>query len=146
MSTQTVKIKSGEEVTFTSYPWWLFWLASGYTITLSPKIYTDSSYFGTEQSKIDDLVFTAEHEIIHVRQQIAVGRWKFFFKYLFSRSFRYNSELPAYIAGLTAERNANRDVNASVIAGVASDLSSWTYLWCVNKNKAIADLTAGLAK
>jgi len=143
-ATQTVTLLDGEQVTFKGYPWWLFWLPAGYTITLSPNIYTDSSRFGTDPQSITDLVYTGQHEIVHVRQQAAMGRWKFFLKYVFSRNFRYSQELPAYIAQFQWELDTHRPVTASNIKEVAAALSSWTYLWCVSEDKAIADITAGV--
>lgn len=136
--TKVVKIPGGE-VSVQSRPWWLFWLLPGYTITLYPNVYTSDNNLTPEREI--NLFYICVHEAVHLKQQAALGKWKFYFRYIFSRSFRYAMELEAYTAEFKQQIADRRSPN---IESVAENLASFGYLWCVSKKKAVDDFSAAL--
>ena len=127
---------TGEEVSVSTQPWWLCWLPTGYTITLSPNIYTTDELLAGPPSDLNDIIV---HENVHLHQQ-APGRFKFFFKYVFSRSFRYQAEFEAYCKQFQYYIDTNRPLLVDMwIIDTVEALSSSNYLWCVSKDKALAD-------
>lgn len=132
-----LELPSGKLVSIATRPWWLFWVMPGYTITLSPMIYTTKELYNKCESRMDIWV----HEGIHLRQQSAIGKWKFYWQYATNRSFRYRMEFEAYLTQFKFEISERRNPN---VQGVAEALSSVGYLWCVKKEKAIADFTTAL--
>jgi len=117
----------------------MFWLIPGYTITLSPNVYTPADNFTPEREI--NLFYICVHEHIHLGQQAAIGKWKFYFRYLTSRAFRYQMEFEAYLAEFKQQAADRRTPN---VESVAENLASFGYFWCVKKEKAVADFTAAL--
>ncbi len=133
---KTITLANGDLVTIKQKPWWLFWLGKYYTITLSPYVYTpDTTY---ENEDMDVLV----HENIHLHQQSDMGKWKFYFNYVFSREFRYQSEFSAYTTQLKWYVDSGTRVNMpSQIDVIGNMLSSANYLWCVSKERSVKEMT-----
>ena len=130
-----ITLANGDLVTIKQKPWWLFWLGSNFTITLSPYVYTTDSIYANED--MDVLV----HENVHLHQQAEMGKWKFYLKYIFSRDFRYQVEFDAYLTEFKWCVDHDR---AFDISFVSSMLSSFGYLWCVSGRKATADFIAAM--
>lgn len=70
-------------------PWWLFFIGSDFWVTIAPHIYhprrTNPSLWPA----------TVIHEETHIRQQEAMGLWKWLCKYSTSRTFRFSQEVEA---------------------------------------------------
>lgn len=129
----------GDKVIIKSRPWHMIWLLPGFTITLSPYVYTPANNF-TEERKVN-LFYVAVHEAVHLRQQKEVGKWKFYWKYLTNRSFRYQMEFEAYLEEFQqniAERRKPR------LESTAKLLSSFPYFWCVKEEVALSDFKKAL--
>ncbi len=77
------------------------------------------------------------HESVHLQRQKAVGRTRWLLKYIFSRKFRFNEEVLAIRAQLTALSPAYRP---QVIESYADQLSSWHYLWAASRKDVVAGL------
>ena len=122
-------------------PWWLFWVMPGYSITLYPYVYTPKMNI-TDPSRADRLMSICIHEAVHLEQQ-APSKFMFYLKYLYSKKFRYASEFEAYMAEFRVLMQARCTPN---IEGIAANLASAGYLWCVKKEVAIRDFTSALAK
>lgn len=137
---RVVTLPNGMTVTVGTRTWLLFWLSSGYTITLYPNIYTTNATFNDPEGNMDVLM----HESVHLNQQ-ASSPFGFYLKYVFSRSFRYKAEFEAYLYQLKYYLDAGIRVNMpSQIEVIANMLSSANYLWCVSKDQAVKDLTEAI--
>ena len=132
-------LPNGVSVTLKPKPWWLFWVARGYTITLSPTIYTEQYMIDTPGANMDVWM----HESVHLKQQASNPFW-FYLKYAFSRKFRYESELEAYTYQLHYYQSLGLSGLEGQVEYMASILSSVNYVWCVSKDKALKDLTAAI--
>lgn len=135
-----VVMHDGTVVVVKERPWWLFWLLPGFRITLSPYVYVPKEVLSSPV----DLMDTCVHEQVHLQQQ-STGKWKFYMRYIFSRKFRYASELAAYTTEFQHYIDQRRDGNIrQLIEQAATNLSSFPYLWCVKKESAIADFNTHL--
>ena len=138
-----VTLPNGELVPVLPRSWWLFWLPTGFSITLSPNVYVPANHLegGYETTLMNILV----HENVHLHQQ-TLGKSKFYWKYITSRSFRYACELEAYTTQYQyymTQKNYSYNMD-SIIENTATMLSSSNYFWCVSKAKALNDLTIAL--
>lgn len=77
-------------------PWWLFFLGSRYWVTISPHIYHPK---GVNPDLWPSII---EHETQHLGQQARIGLFRFLWRYVWSRNFRYQMEIPACRAELYA--------------------------------------------
>jgi hypothetical protein len=135
-----IMLPTNEVVSIEKKPWWLFWVPVDYAITLYPIIYVGSELYEDTKDNMHRFI----HESVHLRQQ-KDNRWKFYWKYIVSRKFRYSVELEAYLAETQYQKDSKAYFNiAWFVDYVASQLSSWHYLWCVSYNKAESDLKAGI--
>ena len=59
-----------------------------------------------------------QHEMVHIKQQQSVGKWRFLWRYIISPSYRVSVETAAYkVQGVSS-------------AAIVDILYSWIYLWC----------------
>lgn len=137
--TRKILIPGGVTVTIKTKPWWLFWLLNGYTITLYPNIYTPRDNFTPNNASF--LFYTAVHENVHLNQQKALGKWKFYWAYLTSKKFRYAMELEAYSTQYKQEKSDGRNPNYMFAVDA---LSGFPYFWCVDRKTAIDDFRKAL--
>lgn len=73
-----------------------------------------------------------QHELVHVRQQVWDGKWRFFLRYIFSGKWRLKYEAEAYTTNIR---------NGSLTESEAANLlSSSMYLWCASRNEAVVAL------
>lgn len=104
-----VKIKKKSWIWKLTFPF-----AHKNTTTWNGVIYTKDGSIGAQ---------TLAHELIHIKQQAEVGKWKFAFLYLFCLPFKYNKyrwnwEMEAYIHG-----------SKITLAQTKEILKSTTYGW-----------------
>jgi hypothetical protein len=80
---------------FTRKPWLLERLAPRMWVTFAPKIYCPVP-------NPQDFPAIIAHEKKHIEQQIAMGKWRWLFKYICSKQFRLTEEVEAIVAELAA--------------------------------------------
>lgn len=132
-----VQLPDGHVIKVLPKPWWLFWLPSDFCITIDPYIYLPKKLYDDPVSRLDIMI----HEHVHLVQQ-QDHPFKFYLKYVFSKSFRYEAELQAYSVQLRyLSWKLGTDLDYS---GIAKDLSSWRYLWCQSYDKVMSDLKKAL--
>jgi len=73
----------------------LFWTGAT-AVTIRDMIYVRRDYWSW--LPVDSQRALITHELVHVRQEGQEGAVRFFFKYIFQRSFRFKMELEAYTA------------------------------------------------
>lgn len=91
-------------------PWWLFFLGSRYWVTISPHIYHPK---GVNPSLWPSVI---EHETQYLGQQSRIGLVKFLWRYIWSRQFRYDMEIPACRAELCALSTGYRGLDFKTAA------------------------------
>ena len=134
---KNVIVPGGETIVIQQKPWWLFWLGSNFTITLSPYVYTPDDVYMNEKDYTDIMV----HENVHLHQQEDTGKWVFYLKYLFSSKFRYDMEFAAYMTQFKWYLDNNRGFD---IGYVCDMLSSVDYMWCVSRDRAFNEFSAAI--
>lgn len=109
---------------FTIYP----------NIYLPPEVYQDL----LGDNPLPASRATLAHEQVHWERQRALGIPRYGARYLLARQFRYNEELAAIKPQMQLLSDANCKFD---IADRAQRLASIEYLWCVEYNKAVRDMT-----
>lgn len=71
----------------------LFWTGAG-AVTIGTNVYVLEGYWKSLTLEFQNAILA--HEAVHVRQETQIGLTKFLFRYIFSRKFRFFSELEAY--------------------------------------------------
>ena len=124
------------KITVLGNNWPFFWFGAG-GITLFGKIFVKESFW-KEMSDHKKETFTA-HENEHVRQQ-STGGILFYFKYAFSKKFRFSQEIPAY--GIECRMDiANGTPHKMAIGKYAAALASSTYFGMCTLEEAVAMMT-----
>lgn len=103
-------------------PWWLKLITKSYQwVTFYPNIYSPDEYL-----KIDspEKLPVYNHEMIHIHQQLAYGKWKWLYKYLTSPKFRLEQESEA----ISNEMKFYPSNEAEAVARIyARDLTTTAY-------------------
>ena len=117
----------------------LFWSGAG-AVAVYPRLFVNASVYnkeGVKQGTLtnDELRHYSSmlvHEQVHHRQQRKDG-WKWYLKYIFSTSYRFEQELQAY---RTQAEFVKIQYNVDIKEGVAKALSSKTYFKMAGYKKA----------
>jgi hypothetical protein len=123
---------------FRDKPWYLAIFTSGRWVTTYPYINLPND---TVPEKFPWLV---AHETVHLGQQEAMGKWKWYWRYFTSRAFRLDQEADGVVAEYKALVKAGMDPS-QLFWNYSDDFTSRGYFWCASsKNVAIALLQAKL--
>lgn len=119
-------------------PWWFRFvpgLWGNYANTIYPWIYLTNREWEDVHSAnpSPSTIATLLHESIHLERQKDLGFLKYGFKYLLSRSFRFEEELLAIMPQMRylKQKGIMFDIEARARA-----LSSSMYLWCSSYEEA----------
>ena len=119
----------------TNRPWYLFWVPTGFWITVTPNVYYPATVTDLTQWK-----HVVAHETVHLKQQVLHNKYLWFLKYIFIPSFRLAMEaeamgMEAYILKTYYRNNPLSDEQDN-----AKSLANWDYLWCSNATVAQEDI------
>lgn len=117
---------------------WLFKEISGIpqkdSFLLSPKLYSD--LFSDNPGVL--VVGIVIHELEHIKRAREIGYWKYQLLYKVNPKFRYNEELECHKPQFVYYKKEGYDFDLNERARI---LSGSLYLWPVNYEKALKDLT-----
>lgn len=115
-------------------PWcFRFWLAPYQWLTFSPATYAPEAYWAAPASAAWPPIVA--HEAVHIRQQEAMGRWRWLWRYLTDKDFKLDQEAQ----GIAAEVNAHPySERMAVIARYATQLAGSDYSQCASSPEAAA--------
>lgn len=105
-------------------PWYIGIFTSGRWVTTYPWINLPKN------TNPDDFPWVVAHETVHLKQQKAMGFWKWLFKYYAHKSFRLDQEAAGAAAEYWALIANSRIPGQAWIEEYAKEYASISYLWC----------------
>lgn len=119
-----------------TFPWTILPILSTYTAhAIYPNIFLPRHIYQNLQSKYPDPknISILIHEETHIARQKKMGWFIWGFKYCLIPTFRFEEEIAAIKESMKYLKSNKLSWN---IDKTATFLSSYLYLWCVNKNIA----------
>lgn len=115
-------------------PRWLFFTGSNMWVTIYPHVYKPNG--------VPIVVSILAHESIHFERQKEMGKWKWLLRYCFSKKFRLNEEVVAFIEEISYIPEYCRE---AAVNRFATQLSSRAYCWAAKDKAAAAELIRSAA-